>query len=72
MSLYKSGGDIRAIVGRAFAGLGAAVLVCIGAASAQEAAAQPQQGQTTPGLTAEELFRPTPAPIIQGVVVTGN
>ncbi|WP_428409408.1 outer membrane protein assembly factor BamA [Hyphococcus sp.] len=72
MSLYKSGGDgIRALLRRVLIGLGASVLAGLGAASAQqESAPQPQAAR--PGLTAEDLFRPDPAPIIAGVRVTGN
>ncbi len=67
MSLYKSGGGvIRAVFGRAAIALVASVISICGHAVAQ------QQPAPQPGLTAEELFRPTPAPIIQGVRVSGN
>jgi len=66
MSLYKSGGGvIRAIFGRAAIALVASVISVCGHVVAQQPASQP-------ALTAEDLFRPTPAPIIQGVRVTGN
>ncbi|MFC2953076.1 outer membrane protein assembly factor BamA [Marinicaulis aureus] len=66
MSLYKSGGGVlRAVFGRAAIALVASVISVCGHAVAQQPAAQP-------GLTAEDLFRPTPAPIIQGVRVSGN
>lgn len=66
MSLYKSGGGVI----RAAIGFGASILVLLGAAGAQEAA--PSNANAQPQLTAEDLFRPTPAPIIAGVRVTGN
>ncbi len=71
MSLYKSGGDgIRAVFGRVFIGLGASILAGLGASAQEPAPAQPEASR--PALTAEDLFRPTPAPIIAGVRVTGN
>ncbi len=67
MSLYKSGGSVL----RAFFWAGAAVIAAITigatAASAQSPSATPPQTSI-----AEGLFREIPAPIIQGITVTGN
>ncbi len=62
MSLYKSGGTVL----RAILGAGAAILAATSVAFAQQAA--PERSTSI----AESLFQPTPAPIIQGVQVTGN
>ncbi|WP_375203127.1 outer membrane protein assembly factor BamA [Hyphococcus sp.] len=77
MSLYKSGGGvIRAIIGRASIGRAAAAIMASMLAMCSFAVAQQQPVQQEsapqPSLTAEDLFRPTPAPIIQGVRVAGN
>ncbi|GJL91387.1 outer membrane protein assembly factor BamA [Hyphococcus sp.] len=62
MSLYKSGGTVL----RAFLGAGAALLAATTIAYAQQDA--PSRSTSI----AESLFEQTPAPIIQGIQVTGN